>query len=62
MRHEMKKRGIKKLKVVYSTEEPKKSAIIDPESGKPIPGSLPFVPGVMGMIMAGEIINSLINK
>ena len=60
MRKELKNRGIKKLKVVYSTEEPKKSTVTDSESGKPIPGSLPFVPAVMGLIMAGEIINSIV--
>lgn len=62
MRRELKNRRVKKLKVVYSTEEPKKSAVTDPESGKPIPGSLPFVPAVMGLIMAGEIINAIANR
>ncbi len=60
MRKELKSRGIKKLKVVYSKEEPKKSGIIDSESGKPIPGSLSFVPSVMGLIIAGEIIKALV--
>jgi len=61
MRKELKTRGVKKLKVVYSKEEPKKSGVIDSESGKAVPGSLPFVPSVMGLMMAGEIIKGLIN-
>lgn len=60
MRRELKARGIKKYKVVYSKEEPKKSGIADPESGKAIPGSLSFVPSAMGLIMAGEIVKELI--
>lgn len=60
MRRELKAHGIKKYKVVYSKEEPRKSGVIDPESGKAIPGSLSFVPSAMGLIMAGEIIKDLI--
>ncbi|MBE6547721.1 MAG: tRNA threonylcarbamoyladenosine dehydratase [Ruminococcaceae bacterium] len=60
MRRELKARGIKKLKVVYSKEEPKKSDLTDSESGKPIPGSVSFVPSVMGLIMAGEIIKEMV--
>lgn len=60
MRRELKARGIKKYKVVYSTEEPLKSGVTDPESGKAIPGSLSFVPSAMGLIMAGEIVKSII--
>ena len=62
MRRELKARGIKKYKVVYSKEEPRKSGVTDPESGKAIPGSLSFVPSAMGLIMAGEIINDLVEK
>lgn len=62
VRRELKARRIKKLKVVYSKEEPKKSQITDPDSGKPIPGSLSFVPSVMGLIMAGEIIKDLLKE
>jgi tRNA A37 threonylcarbamoyladenosine dehydratase len=62
MRRELKVRGIKKYKVVYSKEEPRKSGAIDPESGKAIPGSLSFVPSAMGLIMAGEIINDLVKQ
>lgn len=62
MRRELKARGIKKLKVVYSKEEPVKSGVTDPETGKAVPGSLSFVPSVMGLIMAGEIVKDLISK
>ena len=48
------------LKVVYSPEEPIKSPYFDPESGKNLPGSLSFVPSVMGLIMSGEVIKDLI--
>ena len=60
MRRELKTRGIKGLKVVYSKEEPHKSGEVDPESGKSVPGSISFVPSVAGLIMAGEIIKDLI--
>ena len=60
MRRELKARGIKKYKVVYSKEEPRKSGVTDPESGKAIPGSLSFVPSAMGLIMASAIINDLV--
>lgn len=62
MRRELKVRGIKKYKVVYSKEEPIKSGVVDSESGKAIPGSLSFVPSVVGLIMAGEIVNDLVKK
>ena len=60
MRRELKARGIKKYKVVYSKEEPRKSGVTDPESGKAIPGSLSFVPSAMGLIMASGIVNELV--
>lgn len=59
MRREMKKRGIKDLKVVYSEEEAIPSKLTDPESRKPVPGSVSFVPSVMGLIIAGEVIKDL---
>jgi tRNA A37 threonylcarbamoyladenosine dehydratase len=62
MRRELKTRGIKKYKVVYSKEEPRKSGVTDPETGKAVPGSLSFVPSAMGLIMASEIINSILNS
>ena len=60
MRRELKKRGIEHLKVVYSKEEPLPSALTDEESGKPIPASIAFVPSVVGLIIAGEVIKDLI--
>ncbi len=62
MRRELKARGIKKYKVVYSKEEPRKSGVTDSESGKAIPGSLSFVPSAMGLIIAGEIVNDIVKK
>lgn len=60
MRTELRKRGIKKLNVVWSPEEPVKPAQTGENSGKrQTPGSLPFVPPVAGMIMAGKIILDL---
>ena len=60
MRRELKKRGIEHLKVVYSKEEPLPSVLTDEESGKPIPGSVAFVPSVVGLILAGEVIKDLV--
>lgn len=70
MRRELKKRGIKKLKVVYSKEEPIKLLKKDlSENGenetagvKPVPGSVAFVPSVVGLILAGEIIKDIIGR
>ena len=67
MRRELKKRGIKKLKVVYSEEQPiePKSDLGEKEreeSGikkRQIPGSNAFVPSVVGLIIAGEVIKDL---
>jgi len=54
MRYELKKRGVKKLKVVYSKEPP-----INPD-GERTPASVAFVPAAAGMIIAGEVIKDLI--
>ena len=59
MRKELKVRGIKNVKVVYSKEEPQKPAE-SPETGKrQIPGSLSFVPPVAGLLLAGEVIRNI---
>lgn len=58
MRCELKKRGVKKLNVVWSDEEPAKVSA-GCENGRHSPGSLPFVPGAAGLIMAGRIILDL---
>ena len=61
MRTELKKRGIKKLKVVYSKEQPITPFVSEAnEKGKPIPGSISFVPSVAGLIIASEVIKDLI--
>lgn len=63
MRRELKKRGVSKLKVIYSKEEPI-TPRVSPENlteGKhQIPGSVSFVPSVAGIIIASEIIKDLI--
>ncbi len=61
MRRECKKRGIESLKVVYSKEEPIRP-VEDTSERKSIPGSTAFVPSVVGLIIAGEIINDLAAK
>lgn len=60
MRTELKKRGVKKLKVLYSKEEPVKVAIRSEEHRRAIPASISFVPSVAGLIIAGEVIKDLI--
>lgn len=72
MRKELKKRGIKKLKVVYSKEEPVKLDNVDTceefienedkNNTKQIPGSISFVPSVAGLIIAGEVVKDLIKS
>ena len=76
MRMELKKRGVKKLKVVYSEEQPIRpvedmaiscrSHCICPPGAKhkcterrDIPGSVAFVPSVVGLIIAGEVVKDL---
>jgi Dinucleotide-utilizing enzymes involved in molybdopterin and thiamine biosynthesis family 1 len=78
MRTECRKRGIKHLKVVYSTEKPtrpledpaiscRSHCICPPGTRKctvrrDIPGSTAFVPSVAGLIIAGEVIKDLVSK
>ncbi len=59
MRCELKKRGIKKLKVIYSKEQPIKLSL-DSDNGRHIPASTPFVPAAAGMIIAAEVVKDLI--
>lgn len=76
MRYELKKRGIRKLKVVYSTEKPmtpvddtaiscKQNCICPPGTARKctqrnqVPGSNAFVPSVVGLIIAGEVIKDI---
>ena len=63
MRAELKKHGVKSLKVVYSKEESAKKTVNDTAfEGKVthrVPGSVSFVPSVMGLILAGEVIKDV---
>ena len=62
MRRELAKRGIEHLKVVYSKEKPIKAEECEEETEKrTIPGSVAFVPSVVGLIIAGEVIKDLID-
>lgn len=62
MRVECRKRGLKNIKCVYSTEPSIKPAVSEEESAKrQIPGSNAFVPSVAGLIIAGEVIKDIIN-
>ena len=70
MRRELKKRGVKSLKVVYSKETPVKVRSVEEQSkgtsetneefkaGR-VPGSMAFVPSVAGLIIAGEVVKDL---
>ena len=64
MRKELRNRGVKKLKVVYSIEpalQPKVSeADMEQTSKRMIPGSIAYVPSVAGLMLAGEVIKDLI--
>lgn len=76
MRHELRKRGVKDLKVIYSEELPTKPKLEKVEtckedsvcsddtntntSKRQIPGSISFVPPVAGMIIGGEVIKDII--
>lgn len=67
MRKELKAREIKKLKVLYSKEEPIKmevnfenNEIEENISKKQVPGSISFVPSVAGLIIAGEVVKDII--
>ncbi len=76
MRKELKARGIKELKVVYSKEEPikldnnlqnecKEESSGNTRKGAPkaqVPGSISFVPSVAGLIIAGEVIKDIIKR
>lgn len=55
MRRELKKRGIRRLKVVYSQEKPLRT-------GGRTPGSIAFVPSVAGLILAGEVVKDILGS
>ncbi len=54
MRRELKKRGVKELKVVYSKEPP-----VPPQQESGVPGSVAFVPPAAGLILAAEVVRDL---
>ena len=64
MRKELRKRGIERLKVVYSEEEaltPEGVTEELPQGRRSIPGSVSFVPSAAGLILAGEVIKDIVN-
>lgn len=74
MRKELKKRNVESLKVIYSKEEPIKQIKVESDgdgkydkkyeeknNGKPVPGSISFVPSVAGLMIAGEVVRDLLN-
>ncbi|MDD4688458.1 MAG: tRNA threonylcarbamoyladenosine dehydratase [Eubacteriales bacterium] len=63
MRQELRKRNVEKLKVLYSTEPPITPVGKAQDSNRrATPGSVSFVPSVAGLIIAGEVINEIINR
>lgn len=63
MRYELKRRNIKKLKVLYSEENPIKNNNRPLNDKKrPIPASISFVPPCAGLIIAGEVVKDIINN
>ena len=62
MRQELKKRGVKKLKVVYSKEEPIQALASEEENAhrRNIPASAVFVPATAGLIIASEIVKDIL--
>ena len=65
MKKDFKKRGIEKLKVVYSKEQPINTndcAINQKDSKYKVKGSISFVPSVAGLIIAGEVIKDIAGR
>ena len=64
MRKELKKRGINHMKVVFTTEEALKPVGAEEEAAaigkRQIPGSVSYIPGIAGLLLAGEVIKDLI--
>ena len=64
MRHELRKRGIRKVKVLYSKEKPIKNVDKNKETKgntqRPVPGSISFVPSVAGLCIASEVVKDLL--
>ena len=68
IRKKLRKRGVDSLKVVYSKEPPLhslgtgKANLPDGADVRPVPGSMPFVPPVVGMIAASEVVRDLVSS
>ena len=64
MRTELRKRGLKKIKVLYSKEKPVKNQADHGErkggTDRPVPGSISFVPSVAGLMIAGEVVRDIL--
>lgn len=64
MRVELRKRGIRKVKVLYSREKPIKAVADNGErkgsTDHPVPGSISFVPSIAGLMIAGEVVRDLL--
>lgn len=64
MRAELRKRGIRKVKVLYSKEKPVKVTKTEEKKGnteRPVPGSVSFVPSVAGLMIAGEVVRDILD-
>ena len=61
MRSELKRRGVRSLKVVYSKEEPRKPLFSPGDGGKTV-GSISFVPSAAGLLIAAEVVKDLIKN
>lgn len=60
IRKECRKRGIEKLKVIYSKEEPQNiEKQIDKDTGKQIAGTVSYIPSLAGLMIAGEVIKQI---
>lgn len=62
MRRELKARGIKRLNVVWSEEEPRKVSVDDGGPRRGVPASCSFVPPVAGYILASKVIKDIAGK
>ena len=62
IRKECKDRKVKKLKVLYSDEQPVKipESLEKTNLGRPVPSSISFVPSVAGLLIAGEVVRDII--
>lgn len=65
VRAELRKRGIRKVKVLFSKERPVKSTLLRTGADgkkRPVPGSISFVPGTAGLMIAAEVVRELLQE